>query len=327
MQLDQTHVTIRARSLTEICDLATAMIRCYPVAVIVGFVAGAVPWAIANSLLLGSIPLEEFRIGAFDEDMDLNLSRYQIFMAMLVFLQTPAAGALTTLYIGQAVFESRPTWASVAAEVRKLAPRWLWELGVVRGPVILMAVIAVTSGPNVSYEIDYFWPVVIVLLYLLVRSIRPFMPEILLLERCPLRSPKASPVITASRRSAALHKPIAGELFGRYIAISIAMVAIAGLSFYSLLWLRGVLFGLWEWDLWVYLVLYPVALWSAAAFSVIVRFLSYLDTRIRLEGWEVQLSVLAETIRQFGEEEKVTTLPDAVLPTTTVPARQLENVP
>ena len=33
-----------------------------------------------------------------------------------------------------------------------------------------------------------------------------------------------------------------------------------------------------------------------------VRLLSYLDTRIRLEGWEVELAIRVEAMRQFGED-------------------------
>ena len=65
----------------------------------------------------------------------------------------------------------------------------------------------------------------------------------------------------------------------------------------------------------VYLVLYPLALWAAGALSVLIRFLSYLDTRIRLEGWEVQLAVRAEAIRQFGDGgERVAKVESVVKP-------------
>ncbi len=58
---------------------------------------------------------------------------------------------------------------------------------------------------------------------------------------------------------------------------------------------RGVLLLQWNFlDLIVLLVLYPLALWAVAGVSVVVRLLGYLDTRIRLEGWEVELAVRAE---------------------------------
>jgi hypothetical protein len=41
----------------------------------------------------------------------------------------------------------------------------------------------------------------------------------------------------------------------------------------------------------------PFALWIVASFFSVVRFLSYLDRRIRNEGWEVELVLRAEAER------------------------------
>ena len=41
----------------------------------------------------------------------------------------------------------------------------------------------------------------------------------------------------------------------------------------------------------------PIALWLVAGYFTIVRFLSYLDLRIRREGWELELSLRAEADR------------------------------
>ena len=67
MQLDQTHVVIRLRKFTEIGDLSLIMIRRYPEALLVGFGAGAIGWAITNMILLGWIPWEESLYGLDDE--------------------------------------------------------------------------------------------------------------------------------------------------------------------------------------------------------------------------------------------------------------------
>jgi len=64
----------------------------------------------------------------------------------------------------------------------------------------------------------------------------------------------------------------------------------------------------------VLLVFFPLSLWCVAGISVIIRILNYLDTRIRLEGWEVELSVRAEALRQFGSDEQINTAATAVTP-------------
>ncbi len=46
-----------------------------------------------------------------------------------------------------------------------------------------------------------------------------------------------------------------------------------------------------------YTIYLPLALWSVIGYLTVVRFLSYLDLRIRREGWEVELVMRAEAAR------------------------------
>jgi hypothetical protein len=46
---------------------------------------------------------------------------------------------------------------------------------------------------------------------------------------------------------------------------------------------------------------YPLAMWVVAGYISIVRFLGYLDLRIRHEGWEVELRLRAEAARQAAK--------------------------
>lgn len=301
MQLDRTHVAIRLRTLSEIGDLAMVMIRRYPKALLVGFMLGALPWMVANALLLSWIPITEASYGLDDEEATVQISRYMAWMATLVFLQTPAAGVLMTLYLGQAVFEHQPTWSSVFAEARRQFKRWFLVLGIFRLPIPVMVLLAfrIWQPPNVM--VDVFLLLGILLYVAVVRASRPFVPEILLLEQCPMRgSPET--VITMSRRSKVLHTPMASDLGGRFMAVAFVNFWFLMSVLYTLIWFRGIATGLWTWDLIVLLLMYPLALWIVAGVNIMIRLLSYLDTRIRLEGWEVELAVRAEAMRQFGEE-------------------------
>jgi len=311
VQLDRTNVVIRARSLSEIGDLALILIRCYPSAAILGFALGALPWAVLNLLLVGWIPLPHFSEGIQDEQMTAALNRYLFLMTSLVIVQTPVAGVLTTLLIGRTIFEQQVTWQSALADLRSTFWRWLWVLGVLRGPLPLMLVLASNWGQEFAVGREVFFPMVCLMLVGFQRGRRPFMPEILLLERCPLRS-RSAEVITAGRRSAALHGPLSGELIGRFMVVSLMIGVLYLAVLYSLGWARGVLFGWWDWSLVVYGLFVPLALWAVAGLSVLIRFLSYLDARIRLEGWEVDLAVRAETQRQFGEAAAAVSVPTAI---------------
>lgn len=302
MQLDQTHVVVRLRTLSEIGDLAMVMIRRYPASLLIGFAAGAVGWAIANLLLIGWIPITEAAYGLDDEEAFSELARYMSWMMLLVILQTPAAGVFTTLYLGQAVFEKRPTWKSVFQEAKRQFRSWFWVLGVKRLAVPTMVYLAIRWGQPVNAFWDTVVPISILLTIGIIRSSRPFMPEILLLEQCPIRSDSNS-VITMARRSKSLHTPMASDLGGRFLAVAFVLFGLFLSVLYTLIWFRGISLGQWNFmTLTVLLVFYPLALWMVAGVSVLVRLLSYLDTRIRLEGWEVELAIRAEAMRQFGEE-------------------------
>ncbi|MEM1067902.1 MAG: hypothetical protein AAGG48_03480 [Planctomycetota bacterium] len=306
MQLDQTHVVVRLRTLSEIGDLALVMIRRYPTSLLIGFFAGAVVWAAANALLLGWIPIREASYGLDDEEAVAEITRYLFWMAVLVLLQTPAAGVLTTLYLGQAVFERRPTWKSVFKEAKRQFPKWFWVLGVKRLAIPTMVLLAFRWGQPASGFWDALVPICILLVTAVVRSSRPFLPEILLLEQCPPRS-KSDKVITIARRSKSLHGPMASDLGGRFLAVSFVLLVLILSVLYTLIAFRGIAFGNWRFmDLGTLLFFVPIALWTVAGVSVLVRLLNYLDTRIRLEGWEVELSVRAEAMRQFGRDGGLT---------------------
>lgn len=299
MQLDRTHVAIRPRSLAEIGDLALVLLRQYPQAILVGFAAGAIPFIILNSLLIGWLPLNETAENIYDEETLEQRYRYVWLMCVLVFLQTPLAGVFTTSYIGQAVFEQRPTWYNVFRDTMRLAPRIIITLGVLRGPVVAMSLLLLVWGEPFSPGIEIVLMMLVVGLVMLIRSVRPFLPEIMLLERCPLFV-RGTDVIGLSRRSSLLHAPISGELIGRFIMVGTIISLLAVSIFYGYTFISSTLFGVPSWSLLESMVLLPLALWTAAGFSVFIRFLSYLDSRIRLEGWEVELLLRAESFRQFG---------------------------
>ena len=299
MELDQTHVVIRTRSLSEIGDLAMILIRRYPAAAIFGFAVGAAPWIVLNTLLLGWIPISEFAHSPRYVPATGELNRYLLLMVTLVILQAPLAGVLTTTLIGRAVFEHQVTWRAAIDGLRPIFWRCFWVLGIVRGPLPLMLILVTNWGEPFAVGREGLVVVMWLIWVGFLRALRPFLPEILLLERCPLRSDSPD-AITVRRRSSALQAPLAGDLFGRFIRVSFMLAVLAAAVFYTLVWARGVMWGAWDRGLVSYLIFLPLALWAVAGLSVLVRFLSYLDTRIRLEGWEVDLAVRAETQRQIA---------------------------
>ncbi|MEL6896955.1 MAG: DUF4129 domain-containing protein, partial [Planctomycetota bacterium] len=219
--------------------------------------------------------------------------------------QTPLVGILTTFFIGQAVFEEQPTWGQVITACRQTFWRSIWVLGVLRGPLPAMAVLLLFWGGRSEESVVAVNVLIglITAVAMLVRMLRPYLAEILLLERCPLRrSPNGPLVMTAGMRSKNLHGPLSGDLFLRAMLVSFATIALVASMFNTLIFFRGVLFGQWSWDFWTLFFLVPISLWVISCVSIFVKFLGYLDARIKLEGWEVELALRAERIRQFGVE-------------------------
>ncbi len=326
MQLDRTHVAIRVRTLSEIGDLSLVMIRRYPRAFFQAFFVGAAFWIIADLLLLGWLPLQPNDQVQFESTFSADRFRYVTWMTTLVFLQAPIAGALTTYMLGQSIFEQQISLGKAIAEVRPVGWQLIRVLGSRRLAIPAMVVVGLRWNTETNVFFDFFVPVAFLVVAALIRSSRPFVAEMILLERCPLRSKRAD-VITLRRRSKALHSPMASELGGRFLAVGLTLTVLLACLFYALIWARGMALGYWTSDAFALLVFFPLALWLIASLSVVVKLLGYLDARIRLEGWEVELAIRAEAIRQFGEDSMSTVLPSTAAATTSTTPAHTPAVP
>lgn len=306
MQLDQTHVAIRVRTLSEIGDLSLMMVRHYPRAFFKAFAFGSAFWILVNGCLLYWLTVDFSDPELYEDETAGPFYRYLFWMSTLVFLQTPIAGMFSTYSLGQSIFEKQPPMRQTIREVRAVFWPVVWMLGIKRLAIPAVFILAYRWGSEFDTFFDIVVPISFLLIASLIRGNRPFVGEMILLERCPIRS-TSSGVITLKRRSRALHSPLASELGGRFLSVSLVLVALLGSVFYSLFWIRGIAIGNWTMDFTAAFVFYPIALWTIASFSIVVRLLGYLDARIRLEGWEVELAIRAEAIRQFGEDIMTTT--------------------
>ena len=88
-----------------------------------------------------------------------------------------------------------------------------------------------------------------------------------------------------------------GELFGRWLAAVILGGLLLGSIIGTLSFCGTHLLGQQDADGLSRMVMLQLAGWLVAGFFAVVRFLSYLDLRIRREGWEVELLMRAEEAR------------------------------
>jgi hypothetical protein len=290
VQLDRTRIVVRQRGVLDTLDLALHVLRVYLAPLMIAMALGALPLMLINHLLIA------WMLPDADNLLDIP-ARYLWHMTILIFLQAPLASVFATTYLGQAVFQDRPRLTEVVREVMKLAPRILWSLVLIRGVgAAWLLLLAVDRYGEFDSFVDMFLPLVLVTWAIGLRAFRPFIGEIILLEQNPLVGRDAE-TITVGRRSRMLHGPASGDLFLRWWTSAGIAVLLTGTVYGTMLFLVGVLTNDWRQGPGMLLVAYPAAIWTVAAYLTVFRFLTYLDARIRQEGWEVELRVRAEASR------------------------------
>lgn len=291
MQLDKTRIVVRERTQVELMDLSLHVLRTYGARLLPAALVGILPLAIINHLLIGWMASPEF----YDYGSSFIPFRYLWNMSFLVFLEAPLGTIFASMYLGLAVFEERPSWKEVFRGVGQTAGQVFVCLVLIRGPLAAWLLM------GIGWEEPDFTPGEFFLMLLagfmgFLRGLRTFLPEIILLERHSwfARNPHAQ---TLSRRMTVLHSTINTPLFPRWLIIAVMSVILTGAIAHGLLFLSGIFLHDWRWSYWMVVVGLPLSMWLVALYVAVVRFLSYLDVRIRNEGWEVELRLRAEASR------------------------------
>jgi hypothetical protein len=265
MQLDQQRIAIRERGHLEVLDLSLRVAASHAAPLAAALVVGILPLAAANAWLLSDVA-RSVAEGEFPGE-------YLWYMLLLVLWEIPLATAPATLYLGQAMFLQR-------AEAARIARAWLVSL-----PQLFLFQV-VLRGMLMLPVVTWFVPA----------SFWPYLNEIILLERNPLRAGRTGRV-TTYRRMTSLHSGLAGDLFGHWLVSLLIGAALLASFWFSMWFLAAVLLNAWAWEGPAYTVYFPIALWLVVALFAVARFLGYLDVRIRREGWEVELLMRAEEVR------------------------------
>ncbi len=187
----------------------------------------------------------------------------------LLLLEAPWATAPVTVVLGGLMFGERPTTRQAVRTLLRGLPALLLYQALVR-TLLMVSVV--------------FYPIVPTRL--------AFVDEVILLERGKAR--------TVVKRSSTLCGDRGADYFGHWLA-----QLVFGALFVLCFW-RGVgvlVNALFDTDLKVslfetevsdvYGVRVQVAVWVAVTFFGVARFLTYIDQRIRLEGWEIKLRLHA----------------------------------
>ncbi len=282
MRLDRTKIVIRERSLLDILDMSLRVVTTFGLPLLFCFVVLIVPLMFVNGWLIGAMPeFGEAREAVF---------KYCWAMALLVFLQAPLVSLLATPFLGNAMFLDDVGPRKFLQTIRNSSFALVWTLLLLRG-IAFSWMLAWSFRDDGGYAM-HAWLTVLSIYVALVRASRPFINEVILLERNPIFS-KDSGIITMGRRSSALHGPNFADLVSRWIGSAMVAVVLSTSIFCAIWFLWGMLLFDWNWGPVMLHICYPLSLWLVASYFTIVRFLSYLDLRIRREGWEVELIVRA----------------------------------
>jgi hypothetical protein len=257
---DRILIQIRERSFLDLLDLTLLIVRERPLSLGLAALAGITPFAVLNVWLLS----------------DATVPRV-IWLPLLV-METPWATAPLTLVLGDLMFGSRPSFAKYSRTLAVSLPSLVFTQLFLRG--LLLA--TVVGYPIVIWRFA-------------------FLNEVILLERVRrllwmgrrrvLGRGSEEKLFTRLRK---LSLGFEGELLMRWMA----QVAL-GLTFALCFWMGSTSIsstfsgseltwyqpGLSDMSG----LLFQFAVWLAIAFFGVFRFLAYIDRRIRLEGWELEL--------------------------------------
>lgn len=313
MQLDSTRIAIRERDFLETLDLALHVTRQFVVPWLIGSLLVIVPLALINYALMGWMLPDDL------DDQGLPW-RFLWSMIVLIYLEAPLAAALVVAYMGPAVFLETKSIRQVVVDALRYLPQIFLCQFLLRGVLPAWLLFLTFDRFQANGLSEGFLLTVLVLYATGMRAFRPYINEIVLLEKNPLRGRNEN-TITINKRSAHLHGPYSGDLFIRWLGTAGVVLLLVVVTWASAVVVQGILVADWPftidptrgpnpWDMIVWQlswfdmqVVFPACLWLVVAFVSVVRFLGYLDLRIRHEGWEVELLMRAEAMRLVARME------------------------
>jgi hypothetical protein len=293
MQFDETRIAIRERTGLEVLDLSVTLLRVFFRPCVTLFAIGAAPFVVWNFMLTYWMPVLGTDVATID--LTYSIWRYLWAQALLVFIQAPLAASFVTSFLGRAAFSHAPSHKEVFADVRLASSKLLWSLGIRRLaiPASLLLLTIDRAAPFITTT-EVLTLGGACFLAAIARLRRPFLPEIIILEKNPFRNSSPN-TITVVRRNRELHSLNTGELVVRWAAAAFVSVTLFCSIYFTLLFLQGVFLNTWAKNsIFMLYIAVPTALWTSALFVSLARYLNYLDQRIRYEGWEVELKLRVE---------------------------------
>ncbi|MAV35635.1 MAG: hypothetical protein CMJ59_09260 [Planctomycetaceae bacterium] len=292
MHFDNLQITIRERTCLDLMDLGLQVFRAHGPRFLLAFACGAIPLQLLNHLSFHHLAEIDYEERSLTSDEAWQLVGFVLCTAQSIFIQSQLAGVFATRYLGSVLFQDEPRMRSVLSQVGRSWFRLLWCQALMRG-VVIAGLLAWWSRVS-NWAFSYLALLTCLIMFL--RALRPFLNEVVLLEDNPLLATPSNQ-LTIARRSKRLHAPSSMMLVGRWLCTSLIGSALVVSVLGVFLFVSGVFFHDWIPSPQLVKFAVPLAMWGVAAYLTVVRFLTYLDLRIRDEGWEVELRMRAEASR------------------------------
>ena len=229
-------------------------------------VCGRRPLAVAIAIAIGSVPCI-----AVNRVLFAGVGDEVLFLALIVLgVEAAWAAVPLTLFLGQAVFSDRFSWRAAGRSLGGALPALIVFQGLLRG--LCLATV-------------FLVPIVLVGMY--------YLDQVILLERPPLSQ--------VWRRRGSINRGKVARVMSLVLVdcLVLAVGTAVGADFLAAvarLWRGGGSAAAGDGSLVQAIMSWngQVAFWSACGFLTIFRFFTYLDARIRREGWDVELRLRAD---------------------------------
>lgn len=295
MQLDRTEIVIRQRSATELLDLTLRVLKRHGLRIAGACAILGLPFLIADVWVSAWMFSEDALLAAEQlADPPLYLrARHAVHLLVLFLFQFPLISLPATIFLGDQIFLEAPTFKQLLIKLREIWQQSFWVLGIARMAIVSLVIAFFVNQNTVFDPVAELALLITLSIALLIRAVWPFAPEILGLERCFIRPNATSPISYSARRTG-LHQSVSSDHVGRFIACTLTATLLAMIMSSALLTAISALKGNLDLGPWYDRICIPLIFWTVGVFVVVFRFLCYLDSRIRLEGWELELRLRAE---------------------------------
>jgi len=286
MRFDQTSIAIRERSSLEVFDLAANVVVRQFRSLLLLLILNATPFVLLDYYLISWMTDVSF-------SYELSMAYYFAMLALIIG-QAQLGTCLITIFMGRVMFMEEHSVKAVLKQFFSRTTYFLYSQGILRLALFAVVVAWITppDDSDAAYLLACFGLPAITLAGVIVRAARPYVPEVIFLEQTPLK--KKGDLPSLSERSKNLHMLAAGAISTQFALLTV-LAPLLLLSVHSIFILLDSMLSIRansEISLQPFYLL--ISGWLVAGFFAVVRFLMYIDIRIRQEGWAVQLKFMTE---------------------------------